>query len=191
FAASYLHFSDENLITGNQDYILDDKTEIPFVFIKTPSFSGNGIGRVFNMVAYYKNLLKVSKKLNKDGLIPDLVLASSPHPLALLAGIKVAKRNKVPIINEVRDFWPEVFFMGDKLKENSIMGKLLLSGEYWIYKKSDALIFLKEGDYTYITDKKWSTDQGGAIDLKKIHYINNGVDLKTFNKQKKHEKIVD
>lgn len=191
FAASYLHFADKNLINDNQNYIINKDTEIPFVFIKTPSFSSNGIGRVLNMVAFFKGVLTVTSMFKKNGYYPDLVLASSPHPLALLAGIRVAKRNKVPIINEIRDFWPEVFFTGGKLKENSFIGKLLIKGEHWLYKKSDALIFLKEGDFTYITDKKWDTLQGGEIDLNKVHYINNGVDIENFNQQMISEKIND
>ena len=39
-----------------------------------------------------------------------------------------------------------------------------------------------EGGREYIRDKEWSTEQGGTIDLKKIHYINNGVDLEEFER---------
>lgn len=191
FAASYLHFSDINLIENNKLYITNDETKIPFVFVKTLSSAGNGVGRILNMVLYYKNLFKVTKEfINKDDR-PDLIIASSPHPLAMVAGIKIAKKLRVPCISEVRDFWPEVFFMGGRLKENSIIGKLLIKGEHWIYKNSDALVFLKEGDYTYITDKKWDVSQGGDIDLKKCSYINNGVNIDNFNNQIKTEVFED
>lgn len=191
FAASYLHFSDTNLIENNNLYITNDETEIPFIFVKTTSSTGNGLGRVFNMISYYKNLFKVTKDfINKDDR-PDLIIASSPHPLAMVAGIRIAKKLGVPCVIEVRDFWPEVFFMGGRLNENSIIGKLLIMGEHWIYKNSDALIFLKEGDYTYITDKKWDVSQGGAIDLNRCYYINNGVNIDDFNKQVKNEILED
>ncbi len=109
----------------------------------------------------------------------------------MVAGIKIAKDLGVPCISEIRDFWPEVFFMGGKLKEDSIIGRMLIKGEHWIYNKSDALIFLKEGDYTYITDKKWDTSQGGNIDLGKCYYINNGVNIEGFNQQRDNEKLED
>lgn len=191
FAASYLHFSDINLINNNELYIINNESEIPFIFINTSSSSGNGIGRVLNMVSYYKNLFKVAKKFIEKGESPDLIIASSPHPLALVAGIKIAKKIGIPFISEIRDFWPEVFFMGEKLKEDGIIGRILVKGEYWIYKNSDAIIFLKEGDYTYITDKKWDTAQGGSVDLEKCYYINNGVDIEAFNKQINEETIND
>lgn len=191
FAGSYLHFSDINLIENGERYISNNESEIPFIFVKTFSSSGNGIGRVLNMISYYKNLFKVTKEFIRKGDKPDLIIASSPHPLAMVAGIKIAKKMGVPCVSEVRDFWPEVFFMCGRLKENSLIGKLLIKGEHWIYKKSDALIFLKEGDYTYITDKKWDTLQGGDINLDKCYYINNGVDIKNFNKQIKNNILED
>ena len=88
FAASYLHFSDINLINNNELYIINNESEIPFIFINTSSSSGNGIGRVLNMVSYYKNLFKVAKKFIEKGESPDLIIASSPHPLALVVVLK-------------------------------------------------------------------------------------------------------
>jgi glycosyltransferase involved in cell wall biosynthesis len=98
-----------------------------------------------------------------------------------VAGIKLGKKFSIPVICEVRDLWPEAIFTFNKAKENSAVGKLLIKGEYWIYKKADALIFTKEGDTDYIKEKKWDEQQGGKIDLSKAHYINNGVDVEAFN----------
>lgn len=181
FASSHLHYSNENLIKNRELFITNNETEIPHVFVRSYSSSGNGIGRVFNMLTYYRNLIKVAKEFDQNGERPDIIIASSPHPLSLLAGIKVADYFKIPVINEVRDFWPEVFFKADKISERGIIGRVLIAGEHWLYKKSDGLIFLKEGDYTYLTDKKWDIAQGGEIDLEKYRYINNGVDIEEFN----------
>jgi glycosyltransferase involved in cell wall biosynthesis len=191
FAASYLHYSDVNLINNKELYILNNDTEIPFVFVNTHSSSGNGLGRVVNMLTYYKNLIKVVKMLIKKGEKPDLIIASSPHPLAMVAGIRIAKKLDIPCVCEVRDFWPEVFFMGGKLKKEGFIGKLLVKGEHWIYKNSDAIIFLKEGDFTYITDNKWDISQGGDINLEKCYYINNGVDINDFNKKMNSNILAD
>lgn len=181
FAASYLHFADKNIINDSILYKMNNDTEIPHVFIRTKIAANSGIKRIFNMIEFYKNLLCTSKSIIRDIGKPDIIIASSPHPLTMIAGIKIAKSLNIPCICEVRDFWPEVFFTGGKLKENSLLGKLLLKGEYWIYKKSDALIFLKEGDINYLKDKQWDKLSGGDIDLKKCFYLNNGVDLKAFD----------
>lgn len=183
FSSSYLHFSDINLINNKKRYIVNKDTELPFVFVRTTSSNNNGYKRVLNMLDFYFNIFKVTKEYIKNHNKPDLIIASSPHPFAMIAGIKIAKKYGVPCICEVRDFWPEVFFMGGRLKENTLLGKMLLRVEKWIYKNAHAIIFLKEGDINYLHEKKWSTNQGGVIDIRKCHYINNGVNIEEFNKQ--------
>ncbi|MGP4074854.1 glycosyltransferase family 4 protein [Halobacillus sp. K22] len=191
FAASYLHFSDMNLINDGRPFTEEDHSGVSFVFVKTPSSSKNTLARVKNMAVYYKNLLSVAKKYAKQYGKPDLIIASSPHPLAMIAGIKVSKKLNVPCVSEVRDLWPEAIFAFGKTKESSLLGKLLITGEHWIYKNSDALIFLKEGDTDYLRDRKWTTEQGGDIDLDKCHYINNGVDIEAFNRQIENNVLED
>jgi glycosyltransferase involved in cell wall biosynthesis len=122
---------------------------------------------------------------------PSIIYASSPHPLALIAGIKVAKKYNVPCIVEIRDLWPETIFAFGKAKENSLVGKLLINGEHWIYKNADSIVFLKEGDTDYLKEKKWLISQGGDIDINKCYYINNGVDIESFNKQVSEETFND
>lgn len=71
------------------------------------------------------------------------------------------------------------------------VGESAYPGEHWIYKKADALIFTKEGDTDYLKEKGWTTEQGGDIPLAKCHYINNGVDLRSYEKRIKTEVFVD
>jgi len=181
FCANTFHQKKEEIDLGKNKYKLMHSDNIPFIFIKTKASVSNGIDRIKNMVYFYFNLLNVSKKLIKKGDKPDFILASSVHPLTLVAGIKLGKKFNIPVICEVRDLWPEAIFTFNKAKENSLLGKLLVRGEYWIYKNADALIFTKEGDIDYIKEKKWDIQQYGKIDLNKAHYINNGVDVEAFN----------
>lgn len=191
FSSSYLHFSSENLIKNNELYTIDRTSDIPFVFIKTPSYINSGLKRILNMVLFFTRLFKVAKKYSNEYGTPEVIIASSPHPLTMIAGIKIAKKYKIPCICEVRDFWPEVFFTGGLLKEKSLMGKVLKSGEKWIYENSDSLIFLKEGDINYIVENKWDLNNEGKIDLKKCNYINNGVDIKEFKSELTKYKLND
>ena len=181
FCANTYHNKNEYINTEGSKYTTRLLNGIPFVFVRTSVAIGNGLDRIKNMVLFYKNLLSVAKHYIKFNNRPDIILASSVHPLTLVAGIKIAKKFRVPCICEVRDLWPEAIFAFSKLKENSLIGKLLVKGEHWIYRNADALIFTKEGDTDYIKEKKWDIQQGGDIDLRKAYYINNGVDLKAFN----------
>ena len=168
--------------------ILDD---IPFIFIKTPISLTNGIDRIRNMLAFYKNVIKVTMRKSRKENRPDVIIASSVHPLTMVAGIRIAKKLNIPCICEVRDLWPEAIFAFNKAKENSFLGKILVAGEHWIYKKADALIFTKEGDTDYIKENKWDTANGGDIDLAKTYYINNGLDIVAFRESVKRFPVID
>lgn len=191
FSSSYLHYAGYNVITNNDLYTIYDKAKVPFVFVNTRGYNNNGLNRVLNMIDYYKNLFKVAKKFVRDGNKPDAILATSPHPLTMIAGIKIAKKLDIPCICEVRDFWPEVIFLSGRLSEKSLIGKALLKMEHWIYKNADSIIFLKPGDHTYLVDKKWDNENGGDVNLEKTYYINNGVNIDLFNEQKNNNTLED
>lgn len=181
FCANTRHNSDDIVDLKNEKYLIKSTNDIPFVFVPTTPYAGNGASRVKNMVSFYKNLFPVTKEYAKKYGKPDVILASSVHPLTLVAGIKIAKKFGIPCICEVRDLWPEAIFAFNKSKEKSILGRTLVAGEHWIYKNANALVFTKEGDTDYIKEKKWDTGQGGKINLDKCFYINNGIDIEAFN----------
>lgn len=181
FCANTYHNKKDYIKIKRGKYIEDICDNIPFIFIKTISSTGNGLKRILNMSLFYFNIFKVSKKILKNSK-PNVIIASSVHPLTMVAGIKIAKKIKVPCICEIRDLWPEAIFSFGKLNENSFLGRILIKGEHWIYKNADALIFTKPGDTDYLTERKWTTIQNGDIDLNKCYYINNGVDLVAYNK---------
>lgn len=191
FCANTYHNKLDFIDTEKKKYTIDTLEDINFVFVKTTPAIGNGIDRVKNMVLFFINLSPVVEEFAKLQGKPDFILASSVHPLTMVAGIKVAKKFNVPCICEIRDLWPEAIFTFNKARERSLLGKILTSGEHWIYKKADALIFTKEGDTNYIIEKKWDTAQGGDINLNKCHYINNGVDLEDFEISSTKSKIED
>ena len=180
FAASYLHHAEINLIEDKRKFLKSSEIDVPFVFINTPSSAKGLLARIMNMLAYFFGVMTVSDQIAGKYGKPDVIIASSPHPLAMIAGIRVAKHYNIPCICEIRDLWPEAIFTFGKLKKTSLIGKLLVIGEHWIYRKADALIFTKEGDTDYLLEREWTKEQGGDIDLAKCHYINNGVNLYAF-----------
>ncbi|MDZ5711311.1 glycosyltransferase family 4 protein [Jeotgalibacillus haloalkalitolerans] len=187
FCASTVHNSDENIDTGKRLFVSHQVNEIPFVFVKTPNYIGNGKQRIKNMLSFYINLFKVSKEYAKKNGKPDVILASSVHPLTLVAGIKVAKHFGVPCICEVRDLWPESIVAYGTLKRNSLIAKMLYQGEKWIYKNAHSIIMTWEGGKDYISDQNWDD----IIDLNKVHHISNGVVIDSFDKNSNEHKIID
>lgn len=187
--ASTFHNNDRK-IEINGLYKSNFTKKVPFIFIKTKQGNGNGLERILNMYSFYRNLLKAYKDIMIEIGKPDIILASSVHPLTLLAGIKISKTCSIPCISEIRDLWPEAIFSFKKIRENSFIGKFLVAGEHYIYKQSDALIFTKEGDIDYLKEHEWLDNQGGDIEKTKCFYINNGVDINKFDDLKKEKPII-
>lgn len=191
FASSYHHWADVNVIDDGAPYKIEISDKIPFVFVKTPSSASGNAARIKNMVSFGRGCEKIAKKIEQKFGSPDIILASSPHPLALIAGIRIARKYHIPCICEIRDLWPDVIFAGGRIKESSLVGKGLIAGEHWIYKRADALIFTKEGDTDYLYEKHWMTSQGGDINPAKCFYINNGVELPLYDRQAETEILED
>lgn len=166
----------KEVVPVGEGYAVKQYHGIPFLFFKTRPYEGNGANRVANMWDFYHGLMKHYYEISRKIWKPDVILASSVHPLTILAGIRMAKKMRIPCISEVRDLWPESLVAYGSIEKNSPVTKLLYQGEKWLYKKSDAVIITFEGGRQYIQDKGWEKE----IPLSKIHYINNGVDVHEF-----------
>ena len=151
---------------------------VPFVFVRSRTYEGNGKQRVLNMIDFYRNVKKTAREYAKQYGKPDIIYASSVHPLTLVAGIQTAKHFGVKCICEVRDLWPEsiVAYSSRFTKRHPLM-RLLYRGEKWIYKKADRVIMTWPGGYDYIRDQGWEK----AIPAQKVIHISNGVDLQTVS----------
>ncbi|NMA83792.1 MAG: glycosyltransferase family 4 protein [Epulopiscium sp.] len=187
FCASTNHFSDNHIDTKGQKFSTDSVNDIPFVFVNTPEYKGNGKKRVMNMISFYRGLFKTARMYAELNGKPDVIVASSVHPLTLVAGIKIAKKFHIPCICEVRDLWPESIVAYGSLKRNSMIAKLLYQGEKWIYKKADSVIMTWEGGRQYISNQGW----GEQVDLSKVKHISNGVIIDSFDRNSKENKIDD
>lgn len=179
FTASSIHRTDINYIKVGSLYREETILGVPFVFIKTCNYTGNGRSRIKNMMEYTFRLLRVTKRHEK----PDIIYTSSPHPLTWLSAYFVSRRYKTKFIAETRDLWPETFVSMDKMKKNSMPAKILYKLEKFIYKKADRLIFTFPGGKDYV--------KSIGLNTSKVRYINNGVDIEKFNKDKEQYKYKD
>jgi len=187
FCANTYHNKQDVIRINEKKYKKSSVNNISFVFVKTTKYKGNGLDRIKNMFTFYKNLIYVAKKFIKEKDRPDVILASSVHPLTLVAGIKIAKKYKIPCICEVRDLWPESLVAYGLLKRNSLITKLLYRAEKWIYINADSIIMTWEGGKDYIIDKGWDNQ----IDISKITHISNGLDLNAFDRNSQKYVVSD
>lgn len=184
FSANRVHNSGKVYDTHGKRYEVYTDEEVPFVYISTTPYDKNGMQRYINLVSYYWNVKYAAKRYESEHGKPDVIYASSLQPLALNAGLQLAKKYGSKCICEVRDLFPEFLVKSGSITYKSLPGRVLFGWEKHVYTKADELIFTMEGGKKYIQDKKWDKDQGGSIDLGKVHNINNGVDLRLFDEQK-------
>lgn len=181
FCANIKNYSTEDRYIDSENIWeekLAEEIQTPFIFVKARKYKGNGKQRILNMIDFYANVQKAAVEYAEKNGKPDVILASSVHPLTLLAGLKLAKRFGVKCISEIRDLWPEsiVAYSTRWTRDHPLM-KLLYAGEKRIYKKSDYVVMTWPGGYDYIVERGWQTD----IPESKVIHISNGVDLDQFN----------
>ncbi|WP_438989045.1 glycosyltransferase family 4 protein [Polaribacter sp.] len=185
-SGSYLHNTSKNLITDNKKFIIRKYNGIKFIHIKTNSYKSNSIKRFYNLILFAFRLFFLSKRFEK----PDVVSQLATVPFGNII-YYVAKRVNAKYIVDVVDLWPESFVAYGLISKNNPLTKIAYKAEKWLYQKADEIIFSMEGGKDYIIEKGWDLNSGGKIDLKKVHYINNGVDLKDFDLNKSFFKIID
>lgn len=186
FGGSQLHNTDINLIVDKRLYIHKVYEGIDFIHVRNISYDNNPFLRIYSLIEFYIRLFKVAKFVKK----PDIISLYSSVPFSNIVYF-LAKKLKAKLILEVVDLWPEAF-VSLKLvsKYNPILSLMYLS-EKWIYSKADKIVFSMQGGRDYIEDKKWDLKSGGPINLNKVKYINNGVDLNDFGLNKNKYMIED
>lgn len=183
FAASSVHLSNENLITGGRAAIARKIGGIRYVFLKARTYEGNGIRRILNFFDYTFRLFTQTGRFNR----PDVIMATSVHPLTCVAGILLAGKYRCRCVIEIADLWPLTLVEYGAIKEGQLITRLLYGLEHWIYKKADAILFTMYGGKQYIIDQGWEKD----VSTDKVFYINNGVDLSEYRRQEQEEAYPD
>lgn len=169
-AASVEHQSGHQRLEPDEKKRCDYFKGVPFLWVRTPEYQGNGGGRMRNMLAYTWAVLQRSTTAKLPR--PDVVIGSSVHPFAAVAGALLARRYKVPFIFEVRDLWPQTLVDMGRLQEGSFITWALRKLEFWLYRRAARTVVLLPRAWEYITPL--------GIPKERVIWIPNGVDLSLF-----------
>lgn len=149
---------------------LESHDGVQFLWLKVPVYTGNGPGRMVNMLAY---ALRASMPWNLRKLPrPQVIIGSSVHPFAAWAGERLARRHGVPFVFEVRDLWPQTLIDLGRLRERSLATRALRLLERHLYRRADRILILMPGATGYIEPL--------GISPGKIVWLPNGVDIESF-----------
>lgn len=170
--ASSFHYSrqrETRLVPGEAARV-EEAEGVPYVWLRTPAYRGNSLGRVRNMAAFGVAVLRRTRGLLRTR--PDVVVGSSPHLFGALAAYRLARRMGVPFVLEVRDIWPEslVLLAGASPRHPLV----LLFGwiERFLYRRADAIVTLLPTAADHIV--RLGGERG------RITWVPNGIDVGLF-----------
>ena len=101
-----------------------------------------------------------------------MVIGSSVHPFAAVAGALLARRYKVPFVFEVRDLWPQTLVDMGRLRDDAPATWVLRRLERWLYRRAARTVVLLPQAWQYIVPL--------GIAKERVVWIPNGVDLSLF-----------
>ena len=78
---------------------------VNYVWLKTASYTGNGIKRFLSMLQFVSRLIRLRMEI-VETFSPDVVIASSTYPLDIYPAHFIAKSSNAKLIFEVHDLWP-------------------------------------------------------------------------------------
>lgn len=161
-------FSHQRYRQPNTSGFLDQQTidDVPFYFLKTNRYLGNGLARVISFFTFPLMLWLKAKALVRDNK-PDVVILSAPTPLAVFSLLRLKKLSGAKFIFEIRDLWPLTLVELGGYSSNHPFIRLMQFCEDKALKTCDGCVSVLPLADTYLRQHGLSDD--------KFHYIPNGV----------------
>ncbi|OEF96835.1 glycosyltransferase family 4 protein [Desulfuribacillus alkaliarsenatis] len=168
-ASSFEHKTRQEKLERGEQMRVEVIEGVRFVWLRTFPYEKNDWRRVLNMLTFAWKLLFIQKNEDK----PDLIIASSFHPLTCVSGYFLSKKMSSRYWVEIRDLWPQTAIDMGRIKEKSIIARVLKSIESFIYNKAERVIVLLPKAVDYVK----------AIAGDKVYYLPNGVDVERHDKR--------
>ena len=174
-AADYAHLRKRNP-TVKKSFSISSVDGVEFQWIRTRSYEGNGITRIFTMLQFCWKLFFHAKKIAKS-FEPDIVIASSTYPMDAYAARKIAKYSGGKYIHEVHDMWPitpiELYGMSPKHPFVQIVQR----AENYFCRNADKVVSILPCAKEYFMEHGMEGD--------KFVYIPNGINLQDWESPEK------
>lgn len=164
-AADYTHLRRKNPEIA-RDFTEQEIDGTRYVFIKTPVYHGNNVGRAKNIAAF---CLKLKHKAGwmAHKYHPEAVIASSTYPLDIYPAAKIARRAGARLYFEIHDLWPLTPMEMGHLPWWNPLILLLQAGENYAFEHSQKIISILPDADRYIKKR--------GYDVSKFVYVPNGV----------------
>lgn len=166
-AASVEHITGRQRLTGRLLRKLETVAGVQCLWLRTPSYQGNGFGRILNMATYVFMILLPG--MTRGLPRPDLIIGSSVHPFAAWAAALLARRYRVPFVFEVRDLWPTTLIDMGKISSSGLSARILFRLERWLVRRAALTVVLMSRAAEYYTAL--------GVDASRILVLPNGAEV--------------
>lgn len=141
---------------------------IRYLWLRTPTYRGNGIRRAWNMLSFVRTLGRIGRRLSRE-CRPDVVIASSTYPLDAIPAARIARLAGARLVHEVHDLWPlsPIELGGMSRRHPFIM--LMQWAEDYAYRKADRVVSMLPNAFEYMC--------GRGMAGHKFAYVPNGIDV--------------
>lgn len=179
--ADFSHLRKNNPVI-EKDFQEEMVDGIRYVWVKTPKYQGNGVGRIKNISTFMWKL-RTNYKMIADKYKPDAVIASSTYPLDIYPAHRIAKRCDAKLCFEIHDLWPlSPMEIGGFSKNNPAI-VVLQRAEDFAFKNSDVIVSILPDADKHIKERGFSTD--------KFVYVPNGIIVNDEEKNPPKEKTIE
>lgn len=139
---------------------------VNYLWVKTNSYNGNGLGRIRNILSFTRQLKRRAKSV-AEKYNPDVVIASSTYPYDIHPAEKIAKFAGAKLFFEIHDIWPDTLIeLAGFSRKNPAIKHMQKTTDY-AFKKSHRVISILPNADIYLEER--------GVEAKKFRAVPNGV----------------
>ena len=142
---------------------------IEYSWLPTPDYSGNGVGRAWNIACFLHGLWRVAGRLVRE-FAPDAVIASSTYPMDIWVARRIARLvqpRPALLVYEVHDLWPLSLIELAGMSPRHPFARLCQWAEDVAYRDADRVVSMLPKVQEHMA--------AHGLDLAKLTIVPNGV----------------
>lgn len=164
--ASTRHSDGGQAMPGLRLRRITDEDGIPALWVRANAYGRSMLLRFVGMVMF--TIVALLPGVTRGLQRPNVVVGSTVHPLAAWVGLRLAKRNRVPFVYEIRDVWPDALVHLGKVSSESWIARSMRRLSRHLARQAVLVISPLPNVDLYLAEN--------GIDTAKFRWVSNGFD---------------
>lgn len=141
---------------------------VDYLWLRTPAYRGNGVGRVFNIALFCLLLAARARRLARE-FRPDVVIASSTYPMDIWPARRIARLAGAKLVHEIHDLWPlSPVELGGMSPRHPFI-RVCQAAEDAACRDAGVVVSMLPRVHEHLRER--------GLDLRKLHIVPNGVSV--------------